>query len=78
MAPELPVKPAAGVARTYFLYGRMDQPVNLWRFLADRDAVEQAPARGPEKTVPRATRTRTWAAPRRTTMGCSVGSSRGP
>ena len=55
VALQFPVKPQVGARRPYFVYGQMDNPVNLWRHLADRegaDAFEVARAKGPEKIQP--------------------------
>ncbi len=49
VALQFPVKPQQGAVRPYFLYGQMDKPVNLWRYLADRDGFEEATARGADK-----------------------------
>ncbi len=51
-AVEFPVKPQEGAKRPYFLYGQIDNPVNLWRYRADRageKAFEELSAKGPEK-----------------------------
>ncbi len=49
VALQFPVKPQEGAVRPYFLYGQMDKPVNLWRYLADRDGFEETTARGADK-----------------------------
>ena len=49
VALQFPVKPQARPRQPYFLYGQMDNPVNLWRYLADTDAFEEATAKGPTK-----------------------------
>ena len=57
VAVQFSVKPREWADRPYFLYGQIDDPVNLWRYRADVDSAatdtvgtfEEFTAKGPEK-----------------------------
>ncbi len=46
IALQFPVKPPQGTAKPHFLRGSASDPVQLWQWMADRQAVEVALARG--------------------------------